>query len=468
MDLTLPKSSRNREMTESDHQAADSRGFKYSIDSILSRAATPSSSSSLERGWRLYQSHLQYQYHKQMLWHQYCLQQQQQRQPLFHLHGHSLDKGDNRCDLNQSKEKTTDSVDCANPQPSEVMPRAVSSTTGALSEPDQDTAPEDLTHDAESLTCAVQRACDVTVSSEDSGQATDVDVEGTKSDDESDETKEVPPPPPPPDADDNSIINTTSRPPDLPASLTSVPCPQSVPCDLTTHPHTPPPPVTADGEGPAFRDSEHHNLKRPSTLSGKETATPKKRRFRTTFSTEQLQCLEEVFTLTHYPDINTRDSLSHKTGLSEERVQIWFQNRRAKWRKYERLGNFGGLQDLHEVNFVPAPKATYRVPGEQKSSKRKADGMSSDAPGLLPPTPARAPLSTVPVHYHPFYPPYLGLPSLLCYPHLLCAPGGVRGEGEGGPGVGVRGEGMRSNSITALRLKAREHEAAVEMQFLYK
>ena len=48
----------------------------------------------------------------------------------------------------------------------------------------------------------------------------------------------------------------------------------------------------------------------------------KKRRFRTTFSAEQLKCLEEIFALTHYPDINTRDKLSHKTGLSEERVQV--------------------------------------------------------------------------------------------------------------------------------------------------
>ncbi|CAI5441380.1 unnamed protein product [Caenorhabditis angaria] len=54
---------------------------------------------------------------------------------------------------------------------------------------------------------------------------------------------------------------------------------------------------------------------------------------RSTFSNEQLEILEEAFNREPYPCSSERNELVKQTTLPEARIQVWFSNRRAKWRR---------------------------------------------------------------------------------------------------------------------------------------
>ena len=54
----------------------------------------------------------------------------------------------------------------------------------------------------------------------------------------------------------------------------------------------------------------------------RSSSHPHFRRGRTAFSPEQLEHMEKEFEVKKYPDVETREALAEKTGLSEARIQV--------------------------------------------------------------------------------------------------------------------------------------------------
>uniref|UniRef100_A0A8D1GLT2 NOBOX oosis homeobox n=1 Tax=Sus scrofa TaxID=9823 RepID=A0A8D1GLT2_PIG len=112
-----------------------------------------------------------------------------------------------------------------------------------------------------------------------------------------------------------------------------------------------------------------------------------RKKTRTLYRSDQLEELEKFFQEDHYPDSEKRREIAQTVNVAPQRIMVWFQNRRAKWRKVEKMNGKenkdtpAGAEPSPTSNqgsIMPPPACSYSEDLEPQ------DYQPSNQPGPFP------------------------------------------------------------------------------------
>ncbi|KAL5008639.1 hypothetical protein ScPMuIL_014220 [Solemya velum] len=171
-------------------------------------------------------------------------------------------------------------------------------------------------------------------------------------------------------------------------------------------------PVTEGDKVPSPTTTISSSTSSPESIPVSSSKPGDKKNTRTKYTPQQINTLEKVFMENPYPDTDEVERLAGEFGVPEGKIRIWFQNKRARWRR--RAQNTTQQQNV-QPTFVPSTSGYPAMPINNYGtippyvSPCTPSSTYSTMPLLpYPPISSAHDRLSYPAISAPTYPPYIG------------------------------------------------------------